>query len=144
MTPDVNVLVAASRRDHPHHQVARAWLEQALASAENGGAFTLMPTVLASWLRLVTSAKIFVRPTPTADAVAFVDALLAFPGVELASLGREWARLRQLCLDKQLVGDELPDAWLAAAVEQSGEHLVSFDREFRKLLPRSRFTHLKA
>jgi toxin-antitoxin system PIN domain toxin len=144
MTPDVNVLVAASRRDHPHHQVARAWLEQALASAENGGAFTLMPTVLASWLRLVTSAKIFVRPTPTADAVAFVDALLAFPGVELASLGPEWARLRQLCLDKQLVGDELPDAWLAAAVEQSGEHLVSFDREFRKLLPRSRFTHLKA
>ena len=144
MTPDVNVLVAASRRDHPHHQVARAWLEQALASAENGGAFTLMPTVLASWLRLVTSAKIFVRPTPTADAVAFVDALLAFPGVELASLGPEWARLRQLCLDKQLVGDELPDTWLAAAVEQSGEHLVSFDREFRKLLPRSRFTHLKA
>ncbi|MDE2462827.1 MAG: PIN domain-containing protein [Alphaproteobacteria bacterium] len=143
MTPDVNVLVAASRSDHPHHRVARAWLEQALASAENGGAFTLMPMVLASVLRLLTSAKIFVRPTPTADAVAFVDALLAFPGVELASLGPEWIRLRQLCLDKQLVGNDLPDAWLAAAVEQLGEHLVSFDRDFRKLLPRSRFTHLK-
>ncbi len=143
MTPDVNVLVAASRSDHPHHRVARAWLEHALASAENGGTFTLMPMVLASMLRLVTSAKIFVRPTPTADAVAFVDALLAFPGVELASLGPEWARLRQLCVDKQLVGNDLPDAWLAAAVEQLGEHLVSFDRDFRKLLPRSRFTHLK-
>lgn len=143
MTPDVNVLVAASRSDHPHHRVARAWLEQALASAENGGAFTLMPMVLASVLRLLTSAKIFVRPTPTADAVAFVDALLAFPGVELASLGPEWIRLRQLCLDKQLVGNDFPDAWLAAAVEQLGEHLVSFDRDFRKLLPRSRFTHLK-
>jgi uncharacterized protein len=143
MTPDVNVLVAASRSDHPHHRVARAWLEQALASAENGGTFTLMPMVLASMLRLVTSAKIFVRPTPTADAVAFVDALLAFPGVELASLGPEWARLRQLCLDKRLAGNDLPDAWLAAAVEQLGEHLVSFDRDFRKLLSRSRFTHLK-
>ena len=143
MTPDVNVLVAASRSDHPHHRVARAWLEQALASAENGGAFTLMPMVLPSVLRLLTSAKIFVRPTPTADAVAFVDALLAFPGVALASLGPEWIRLRQLCLDKQLVGNDLPDAWLAAAVEQLGEHLVSFDRDFRKLLPRSRFTHLK-
>ncbi len=144
MTPDVNVLVAASRSDHPHHQAARAWLEQALVSAENGGTLTLMPMVLASLLRLVTSARIFVRPTPTADAVAFVDALLAFPGVELASLGPEWARLRQLCLDKQLVGNDLPDAWLAAAVEQLGEHLVSFDRDFRKLLSRSRFTHLKS
>lgn len=143
MTPDVNVLVAASRSDHPHHRVARAWLEQALVSAENGGALTLMPMVLSSVLRLVTSAKIFVRPTPTTDAVGFVDALLAFPGVELASLGPEWARLRQLCLDKQLAGNDLPDAWLAAAVEQLGEHLVSFDRDFRKLLSRSRFTHLK-
>lgn len=102
-----------------------------------------MPTVLASFLPLVTRAKIFVRPTPTADAVAFVDALLAFPGVELASVGRGWARLRQLCVDKQLVGNDLSDAWLADAVEQLGEHLVSFDRDFRNLLPRSRFTHLK-
>ena len=101
MTPDVNVLVAASRRDHPHHRVARAWMEQALASAGSGGTFTLLPMVLAGLLRLVTSAKIFVRPTATADAVAFVHALLAFPGVELASLGPEWARLRQSCLDKQ-------------------------------------------
>ena len=70
--------------------------------------------------------------------------MLASPGVELASLGPEWPRLRQLCLDKQLSGNDLPDAWLAAAVEQLGEHLVSFDRDFRKLLSRSRFTHLKA
>lgn len=143
MTPDVNVLVAASHSDHPHHQAARAWLEQALVSAESGGTLTLMPMALASLLRLVTSARIFVRPTPTADAVAFVDALLAFPGVELASLGPEWPRLRQLCLDKQLVGNDLPGAWLAAAVEQLGEHPVSFDCDFGKLLSRSRFTHLK-
>ena len=144
MTPDVNVLVAASRSDHPHHRVARAWLEHALANAQTGSTLTLMPMVLSSLLRLVTSARIFHQPTPTADAVAFVDALLASPGVELAPLGPEWARLRQLCLDKQLSGNDIPDAWLAAAVDQLGEHLVSFDRDFRKLLSRSRFTHLKA
>ncbi|MFW6732792.1 MAG: hypothetical protein ACODUE_13850 [Synechococcus sp.] len=27
MTPDENVLVAASRSDHPHHTVAIRWLE---------------------------------------------------------------------------------------------------------------------
>jgi toxin-antitoxin system PIN domain toxin len=144
MTPDVNVLVAASRADHPHHVIARAWLEGALAVAESGASFTLMPMVLASLLRLVTSPKIFHTPTPIAEAVAFVDAILAMPGVQLATLGPEWPKLKQLCLAKDLGGNALPDAWLAAAVEQSGEHLVSFDRDFRKLLSRARFTLLEA
>ena len=143
MTPDVNVLVAASRSDHPHHAVARTWLEGALAAAESGAGFTLMPMVLASLLRLVTSPKIFQVPTPTADAVDFVDAILAMPGVRLAALGPEWPKLRQLCLDKRLGGNDLPDAWLSAAVEHLGEHLVSFDRDFKRLLGRARFTLLE-
>jgi len=142
MTPDVNVLVAVSRGDHPHHAVARAWLEQALGAAAFGTAFTLMPMVLASFLRLVSSAKIFRVPTPIDEAVGFVDALLAVSGVQLAALGPEWPRLRQLCLDKQLSGNDLPDAWLAAATLHLGEHLVSFDRDFRKLMGRSQFTLL--
>ena len=142
MTPDVNVLVAASRSDHPHHAGARAWLEEAVAASGAGAAFTLMPMVLASFLRLVTSPKIFQLATPIEDAVTFVDALLASPGVQLAPLGLEWLKLRQLCLDKQLGGNDLPDAWLSAAVTHLGEHLVTFDRDFRKLLARSQFTLL--
>ena len=57
MTPDVNVLVAASRRDHPHHGVALAWLEGALANAGRGAAVALMPMVVASFLRLVTRRR---------------------------------------------------------------------------------------
>lgn len=143
MTPDVNVLVAAARSDHPHHAVARAWLEEALGAADAGAPFTLMPMVLASFLRLVTSPKIFREASPIEDAVAFVDALLASPGVQLAPLGPEWLKLRQLCLDKQLGGNAVPDAWLSAAVAHLGEHLVSFDRDFRKLLARGRFTLLE-
>lgn len=142
MTPDVNVLVAASRTDHPHHAVARAWIDEAVTAAGAGAAFTLMPMVLASFLRLVTSPKIFQQATPIEAAVAFVDALLASPGVQLAPVGPEWPRLRKLCLDKQLGGNALPDAWLAAAVAHLGEHLVSFDRGFRTLLGRSQFTLL--
>lgn len=62
------------------------------------------------------------------------------PGVELASLGTEWLKLRQLFLDQQLNGNDLPDGWLSAAVAQRAEQLVSFDRDFKKLLARSRFT----
>ena len=142
MTPDVNVLVAAARSDHPHHAVARGWLEETLASADTGTTCTLMPMVVASFLRIVTSPKIFKRPTPIDEAVGFVDALLLLPGVQLAELGPEWKRLRQLCLDKQLSGNDLPDAWLVAAVAQRGEHLVSFDRDFKRLLGRTQFTLL--
>ncbi len=142
MTPDVTVLVAASRSDHPHHSVARAWLEQALSASPGGALFTLMPMVVASFLRLVTSPKVFSMPTPVADAIGFVDALLAAPGVELARLGKEWPVLRQLWLNKNLGGNDLPDAWLAAATHSAGEHLVTFDRDFRKFLSRSQITLL--
>ncbi len=142
MTPDVNVLVAASRSDHPHHAVAWAWLEQAVLAASAGSPLSLMPMVLASFLRLVTSPRVFVQPTPMADAVDFVDALLASPGVGLATLGPEWPRLRHLCLDKGAVGNHVPDAWLAAATMHLGEHLVSFDRDFRKWLSRAQFSLL--
>jgi hypothetical protein len=37
------VLVAASRTDHPHHALARDWLEDALGASSTGAAFTLMP-----------------------------------------------------------------------------------------------------
>lgn len=144
MTPDVIVLVAASRSDHPHHQVAREWLERSLGTAGTGAAFTLMPMVAASFLRLVTSPRIFLVPTPVEAAVAFIDALLATPGVQLAQLGPEWSKLRQLCLAKSLRGNDMPDAWLASAVAQLGEHLVTFDRAFRRLLSRSQYTLLVA
>ena len=142
MTPDVNVLVAASRGDHPHHAAARGWLEQALAAAAAGAPITLMPMVLASVLRLLTSPKIFQQATPIEEAMVFIDALLAAPGVQTATLGPEWQRFRQLCLERQLSGNALPDAWLAAATAQTGEHLVSFDKDFRKLMSRSQFTWL--
>jgi uncharacterized protein len=95
-------------------------------------------------LRLVTSPRIFIQPTPITDAVAFVDAIVSAPGVHLASLGPEWPKLRHLCLEQQLAGNDLPDGWLAAAVDHHAEHLVSFDRDFKKFLPRTRFTLLKA
>ncbi|HET7834538.1 MAG TPA: TA system VapC family ribonuclease toxin [Variovorax sp.] len=144
MTPDVNVLVAASRSDHPHHAVARNWLEQALADATHARPLQLQPMVVASFLRLVTNPKIFLNPTPTPEALRFVDALLAAPGVERPALGAEWPAFRQLCADNALAANDVPDAWLAAAVTHQGEHLVSFDSDFRRLLSRAQFTRLQA
>ena len=142
MTPDVNLLVAASRSDHPHHKTAYAYLDEAIAACADGASMKLMPMVVASFLRLVTNAKIFVHPTPVKDATGFLDALFAVPGVEMPSLGAEWPILRQLCLEKKLAANDISDAWLAAAVIQLGEHLVTFDADFKKLLKRTQVTVL--
>lgn len=63
--------------------------------------------VLASILRLVTHPKIFVHPTPLANALRFVDALLEAPGVEKPSLGPEWPQMRKLCSAKQFQGPRM-------------------------------------
>ncbi|MDP4029922.1 MAG: VapC toxin family PIN domain ribonuclease [Gallionella sp.] len=142
MTPDVNLLVAASRSDHPHHKIAFSCIDDAVAACANGASLKLMPMVVASFLRLVTHPKIFVHPTPVEEAVSFIDSLLAIPGIEMPSLGVEWPMLRQLCATKKLVANDIPDAWLAAAVIQLGEHLVTFDSDFKKLLGRTQVTVL--
>ncbi|MSQ52867.1 MAG: PIN domain-containing protein [Betaproteobacteria bacterium] len=142
MTPDVNVLIAASRSDHPHHKTARACMNESVAACAEGANVSLMPMVVASYLRLVTNAKIFVQPTPVEQAMKFLDALLATPGVEMPSVGAEWPMLRQLCMEKKLSANSIPDAWLAAAVIQLGEHLVTFDAGFKKLLGRTQVTVL--
>ena len=77
MIPYVNVLVAASRTDHPQDAVASAWLKAALQECAAGASF---------------------RP--------------------------------------------MPDGWLAAAVVQLGDHLVTFDAGFKNLLRREQFTLL--
>jgi toxin-antitoxin system PIN domain toxin len=142
VTPDVNVLVAASRSDHPHHAVARTWLEQAITHSSQGTPLKLQPMVIASFLRLVTHPRIFIHPTPMPEALRFVDALLTAPGVEQPELGAEWPALRTLCADKALAANDVPDAWLAAAVIHQSEHLVSFDADFKRLLSRAQFTRL--
>lgn len=38
--------------------------------------------------------------------------------------------------------DHVPDVWLAASVREAGDHLVTFDTGFRRLLKRAELTIL--
>ena len=126
MTPDVSVLIAASRSDHPHHKPAIAVLDEALAACAHGASLKLMPMVVASFLRLVTHPKIFVQPTPMDEALGFVDALLAVPGVEMPALGAEWPILRQLCREKVIARDTIIRLEKGLPVYRSSvEHLAA-------------------
>jgi toxin-antitoxin system PIN domain toxin len=136
MTPDVNVLVAAFRADHTHHLAARRWLLKIRQDCVRGTAtLMLLPVVITGFLRLVTNTRVFKQTDAVEDAVAFLDAILAAPGVALANGVDEWPVLRNLLLAKKLHGNLNTDAWIAAATQVRGEHLVTFDRDFRRLLP---------
>ncbi|HUG24368.1 TA system VapC family ribonuclease toxin [Piscinibacter sp.] len=134
LTPDVNVLVAAFRADHPHHGAARQWLLGQLKASAVGSRLLLLPMVCVSFVRLVTHRRIFDVPATAEEAFAFVEALLADPGSEMPQLGREWAAFVALCSGKALAGNLVQDAWIAAAARAAGATLVTFDRDFESLL----------
>jgi predicted nucleic acid-binding protein len=89
---------------------------------------------MTGFLRLVTSAHVFDELDNVDDAIAILDAILAMPGAAVARNVDEWPVLRNLLLEKALSGNLITDAWIAAAIQVRGEHLVTFDRDFRRLL----------
>jgi predicted nucleic acid-binding protein len=60
----------------------------------------------------------------------------------MPEIGREWPTLREFSTAHKLSGNDLTDAWIAAAVRTIGSHLVTFDRGFTRLLGRNELTVL--
>jgi toxin-antitoxin system PIN domain toxin len=144
VTPDVNVLVAASRADHAHYPVARSWLESAVTAASRAEPLIILPVVAVGFVRVATGAHAFTVPTPLRDALTTVGGILAMPHVRLGVHDREWPAFAELCERRGLAGAPVTDAWIAAAVLEHREHLVTFDRGFRRLLPPRALTVLRA
>ncbi len=143
MTPDVNVLVAAARLEHPHHKTAFSWLELAVIAAADKPRLALLPGVIAGYLRITTNRRIFPAPTPIRAAVEFIDDLLNSETVSVLTGAREWPQLRSMCLQKSLTANSIPDAWIAALVLEHKEVLATFDNDFSQLLPAENLLLLK-
>jgi predicted nucleic acid-binding protein len=114
-----------------------------MEDARTGVPLGLLGTVVASYLRLVTHRKVFAEPTPMANAIAYVDALLQRPGVAMLAMQDEWGPLKKLCLELDLHDNQVPNAWIAASVLQRKKTLATFDRDFVRLLPPQRLLLLK-
>ena len=142
MIPDVNVVLAAARPDHAHHARAIAWWKAALQVASNEQPIQLLPVVVNGFLRIVTHLQIFSVPSSIVAATSHVDALLSLPHVVLLNTQPRWSDFKHLCIEKSLSGNSVPDAWIASTVIAFNGHLVTFDRDFRKLIKRSQLTIL--
>lgn len=127
---DVNVLLAAHRADHPHHELVRPWLDELVAGGEP---FGTLDVVWASFIRISTNRRIFTLPTPLADAFAFARAIRDQPQhVPIAPGDRHFDLFERLCRDADALGDLAFDAYLAAFAIEQGCALASLDRDFAR------------
>jgi toxin-antitoxin system PIN domain toxin len=131
---DVNVVVAAEREDHSDHGLVRPWFDELLAGDEQ---FSVPDIVWASFVRIVTSGRIFEVPMPIDEAFAFLRAVRSHPNhVAVAPGEAHLAIFEELCRRYDAKADLVPDAYLAAIALEQGCVVASFDRDF------ARFTDL--
>ena len=127
---DVNLWVYAFRLDSPLHNVARAELD---GSNRTRDAFLFCPHVAASFLRLVTNARIFVQPSRPEEAWAFIDVLESRQDSVKAEVDpMTYGIFKHLCLISRATGNDVPDALLASIAIRHAATLVTMDRSFER------------
>lgn len=132
---DVNVLVDGFRQDSGRHEAVREWL----LDRRTAGDFVIVhDAVAASFVRIVTNPRIWIRPTSSRDAQGFLAALLASPRFRMRhSTARQWRIFGELVEELGLGGDDVADAFIAAGALDAGATFVTGDRGFRRF-PRLR------
>ena len=128
---DVNILVYAFDEESRRHEQYRAWLIGALTGRRP---FALVDTVLAGFVRIVTNSRIYERPTPAVDALSFVDALIESPSATwISSNLASWDTFCHLVeVDASIIGQRVPNAYLAALAIANGARLATVDRGFSR------------
>lgn len=128
--PDVNVLVYAHREDEALHDAARDWVDTMVNGDEP---FALSVLVTVGFVRIVTNRRIYDQPTPSAVALAAIDAMLAHPNCRLRLPGpRHWQLVSQLCRGTEAAGKLVADAQHAAVAIEHGCEWVSRDGDFAR------------
>ena len=128
--PDVNILIGAFRADVPQHAVCRRWLVDVVSGDAR---FGLSTTVLSAVVRITTDGRIFTTPSATTESFSFCQSLLDQPHCQLVEPGeRHWEIFRRLCVETDVRGPRVTDAWLAALAMESGSEWITLDRDFAR------------
>ena len=127
---DVNIFVYARRRESHDHDRILAWLEAQLGGSQPFGVSEL---VLSSFVRIVTSHRVYREPTPVTAALEFCAIVLAAPAtVRLRPGARHWEIFAELCRTAGARANVVPDAYLAAIAIEHGATWVTFNAGFRR------------
>ncbi len=133
---DINILVYAFRSETPQHSSTRDWLEGVRRSPE---LFGLPDTVLTGFLRVVTNRKVFSEPAEMPEALSLTSTLQQSPNYRtIHPSSAAWDQFAAFAArDPYVVGNLVPDAWLASIAISSGARLATADAGF------ARFERLK-
>lgn len=127
---DVNVLIFALRKDSERHRVCKPWLDEVVRSDAQ---FGVSPLALAAVARIVTNPRIFVQPSPIAEVFAYCDNLLNQPHCAIVRPGgRHWAIFQRLCVEADVRGPLVSDAWFAALAIEHGCVWITYDRDYAR------------
>lgn len=128
--PDVNVLIYAFRKEVPHHQLCRVWLDGVVTGDAR---FALTPLLLAAVVRVTTNTRTYALPSALDDAFGFCEDLLNQPHCQIVEPGaRHWSIFQRLCMDTNTRGPMVTDAWYAALAIEWGCDWVTMDRDFAR------------
>lgn len=128
---DTNLLVYAHREDAKLHQQA----DRCLAALAEGGRDWAIPwPCLHEFLAIVTHPRIFVPPTPLADAIDQVRCWMESPTLHLlGELTDYWPHLESVLQTGRVEGPLVHDARIAALCRQHRvTALWTADRDFSR------------
>jgi toxin-antitoxin system PIN domain toxin len=128
--PDVNVLIYAFRKDVPQYAICRPWLDEVISGDAR---FGVSPVVLSAVVRLTTSPRIYKTPSAIEEAFGFCEDLLGQPHCQVVEPGeRHWDIFKRLCIEADIRGPRVTDAWFAALAIEWGCDWITLDRDFAR------------
>jgi len=127
---DVNVLIYAFRRDVPQHVVCRTWLDSIVMGDTR---FGVSPLALSAVVRVTTNPRAYAAPSTLEDAFGFCEDLLGQPHCQIVEPGeRHWDIFKRLCIETDVRGPRVTDAWYAALAIEWGCEWITLDRDFAR------------
>ena len=130
MVLDVNVLVTAHRQDAVDHE---AILRRVMDILTSDAPFGISELVLSGFIRIVTHPRIYDPPSDIAVAMGFANLVREQPNCMILTPGqRHWDIFTRLCLESDLRGNDVADAFHAALAIENGAELLSADLGFKR------------
>ncbi len=128
---DTNILVYAHRGEMPGHAAAN---ESIRRLAEGAAPWAIPWPCLHEFFAVVTNSRVFVPPTPVADAMIQIDRWLASPTlVVISEAVSHWPTLGRLVRAGDVRGARVHDARIAAICLDHGvDEVFTADRDFSR------------
>jgi toxin-antitoxin system PIN domain toxin len=124
------VLIYAFREDVPQHRACRAWLNAVIMGEAQ---FALSRLALSALVRITTNRRVYVVPSTLEEAFGFCEDLFSQPHCQVIEPGeRHWEIFQRLCIEADVRGPRVTDAYFAALAIEWGCEWITLDRDYAR------------